>query len=220
MKFRMRSRPQTADHRVTHLIASMCLRYPDDDLFSRADMLHAALSEQPRGPAADELHAFLGQLSGRLQQQYVDVFDLSQRQTLYLSYWSDGDTRRRGETLASFKRLYRDSGFVVDLHGELPDHLPIVLEFAARVDPVRGVELLTEHRGALELIRFALLDKASPYAHVLAAVCATLPGQSPPDRASAQAMRPRSPETESVGLEPFDPRLLPLHTGTEAGVGR
>jgi nitrate reductase delta subunit len=44
---------------------------------------------------------------------------------------------------------------------------------------------------------------------VVAAVCATLPGASPADRAAVQAMA-GGPPTESVGLEPYDPRLLPM----------
>ncbi|WOC13074.1 nitrate reductase molybdenum cofactor assembly chaperone [Gordonia sp. MP11Mi] len=225
MRLHLRSeRSSAADHRVVRLAASWCLAYPDAGLLRRIDLLRAGLADIPETSASTELATFLDHLSetdpARLTQDYVDVFDLSGRQTLFLTYWTDGDTRRRGETLAAIKRGYRDSGFAVDLRGELPDYLPVILEFAARVDPERGGTLLAEHRGALELIRFALLDKASPYAHVLAAVCATLPGESPPDRASAIAMRGHRPEVESVGLEPFDPRLLPLHTGAEAGALR
>ncbi len=44
---------------------------------------------------------------------------------------------------------------------------------------------------------------------VVAAVCATLPGASPADRAAVQAMV-GGPPTEFVGLEPYDPRLLPM----------
>ncbi|MCF8568720.1 nitrate reductase molybdenum cofactor assembly chaperone [Gordonia sp. HY002] len=225
MRLRLRSeRSPATDHRVVRLAASWCLAYPDDDLLDKVDLLRAGVAETPQTAASNELAAFLDHLSAtdpaRLRQDYVDVFDLSGRQTLFLTYWTDGDTRRRGETLAAIKRVYRDSGFVVDLRGELPDHLPVVLEFAARVDPERGTTLLAEHRGALELIRFSLLDKKSPYAHVLAAICATLPGESPPDRAAAVAMRGHHPEVETVGLEPFDPRLLPLHTGAEAGALR
>ena len=148
---------------------------------------------------------------GELIDDYVDTFDLSRKQTLYLSYWTDGDTRRRGSALGEFKTLYRDSGHLVDLHGELPDHLPIVLEFAARVDPAAGARVLEKYRPALELIRFALQDRCSPYTDVLAAICSTLPGESPADQRAARALTPAL-GVESVGLEPFDPRLLPLST--------
>ncbi|KJR09545.1 nitrate reductase molybdenum cofactor assembly chaperone [Gordonia sp. PS3] len=204
------------DARVVHQIAAWSLGYPDAEFFGRIDLMRSALDETAAGESADALRGFLDHAASadpsQLAQHYTDVFDLSRKQTLYLSYWSAGDTRRRGSVLTDFKQLYRDSGFVVDLHGELPDHLPVVLEFAALADPERGVQVLTENRPSLELIRLSLVDAGSPYADVLAAVCATLPGQSPPDRASALAMAGPERAVETVGLEPYDARLLPLFT--------
>ncbi|MGW9266107.1 nitrate reductase molybdenum cofactor assembly chaperone [Gordonia terrae] len=208
-------RPRTsAEPNVVRLIASWCLSYPDDEVLGRVELMRAALDEQEDPDTGDLLRHTIGHLADgdptTLRRDYIEIFDLSKRHTLYLSYWSDGDTRRRGTSLGEFKQAYRDSGFLVDLHGELPDHLPIVLEFSARADPVRGVELLEKHRAALELIRFALLDAESPYAGAVQAVCATLPTPSPPDRAAALAMCGPA-QTETVGLEPFDPRLLPIN---------
>ena len=97
-----------------------------------------------------------------MQNHYVEIFDLSRRHTLYLSYYTDGDTRRRGETLMTIKQRYRRSGFLVDTHGELPDYLPLILEYAARVDPRDGAALLQDFRRSLELLRLALVDKAHP----------------------------------------------------------
>ncbi|GEE04061.1 nitrate reductase molybdenum cofactor assembly chaperone [Gordonia spumicola] len=209
-----------ADVRVIHQVAAWCLGYPDAELFGRLDLMRAALAESPGDDAVRLLQRFLDAASTTdptgLAQHYTDVFDLSRKQTLYLSYWSAGDTRRRGAVLGEFKRLYRDSGLLVNLHGELPDYLPIVLEFAALADPARGGKALADSRSAIELIRFALVDVGSPYADVLAAVCATLPGDSPPDRASALATASPSPSVETVGLEPYDSRLLPILTGREA----
>ncbi|GAA3031257.1 hypothetical protein GCM10010528_10600 [Gordonia defluvii] len=208
-----------ADHRVAYQVASWCLQYPDDGVLARIDLLRAALAEQPSSPVNRALAQFVNHVASsdpaELRREYVDVFDLSRRQTLYLTYWSDGDTRRRGAALASIKRRYRDAGFLVDTHGELTDYLPMVLEFAARVDPRNGRELLIEHRPSLELIRLALAEKDSAYADVLVALCATLPGESPADKASALAMRAGSETVEQVGLESGDPRLMPLFTTAE-----
>ena len=208
-------RSTSADHRVAWLTASWCLEYPDETLLGRIPLVRSALDEQTDHPSIRGLLRFLDHLGssalGELIDDYVDTFDLSRKQTLYLSYWTDGDTRRRGSALGEFKTLYRDSGHLVDLHGELPDHLPIVLEFAARVDPAAGARVLEKYRPALELIRFALQDRCSPYTDVLAAICSTLPGESPADQRAARALTPAL-GVESVGLEPFDPRLLPLST--------
>lgn len=208
------ARPDGADPavRVVRQVASRVLAYPDADLIGWLPSLRAALAEHSGRPLSD-LRGFLDFLETTplrdLERHYVEVFDISRRHALYLSYWTDGDTRRRGEVLAQFKAVYRTSGFLVDTAGELPDFLPMVLEFAAVADPVAGDELLRDYRPSLELLRIGLVEDGTPYAAVLTAVCGTLPGPSPADRAAVQAMA-GPPPTESVGLEPYDPRLLPL----------
>jgi nitrate reductase molybdenum cofactor assembly chaperone NarJ/NarW len=199
-----RGRPRDADSRVVHLVAAWCLDYPTPALVERLPQLAAALAEQPSTPAVTALTGLVDHLAStpleELQRAYVDVFDLSRMQTLYLSYWTDGDTRRRGEVLAGFKAAYRAGGFLVDTRGELTDYLPMVLEFAARVDPEAGQGLLRTYRPSLELMRIGLQEKGSPYAAALVAVCAGLPGESPLDRAAVQAMvNAAGPSVELVG---------------------
>jgi nitrate reductase delta subunit len=199
-----------------HLVAARCLDYPSEDLLAALPMLADALAEQRDSRAAGHLEPLLAHLGATpldaLQRAYVDTFDLSRKHALYLSYWTDGDTRRRGEVLGRFKAAYRASGFVVDTHGELPDFLPMVLEFAAVADPEAGRAILEEYRPSLELLRIALQEKGSHYAAAAVAVCATLPGESPRDRAAVMAMAGLGgpPPVETVGLDPYDPRLLPL----------
>ncbi len=218
--------PRTGDDRVVHLVAGRCLDYPSAELLAALPAMREALTEHRDSPGAPELASLLDHLGGadvaRLQRTYVDTFDLSRKHALYLSYWTDGDTRRRGEVLGRFKTAYRSSGAVVDTHGELPDYLPMVLEFAARVDSEAGRAILQDYRASLELLRIALQEKQSPYAGALVAVCATLPGESPPDRAAVMEMVGMTGPhpTEAVGLEPYDPRLLPLQpvpSGTTSG---
>jgi nitrate reductase molybdenum cofactor assembly chaperone NarJ/NarW len=211
------TRRAARNRRVVHQVASWCLAYPDTALLDRLRVLEAATTELPAGIARDGLGRVLGHLArtplSELQLEYVTVFDLSRKHALYLSYWTDGDTRRRGEVLARFKQRYRASGFLVDTGGELPDFLPMVLEYAAVADPADGRAMLQEYRPSLELIRLALVDAGSAYAGALEAVCSTLPGDSPLDVAAVHRMAAAGPPTEQVGLEPYDPRLLPLAEG-------
>ncbi|MFS3127294.1 nitrate reductase molybdenum cofactor assembly chaperone [Nocardioides sp. Bht2] len=198
-------------NRVLHQVAAWCLSYPDEQLLDQLPLLQAALGEIA---VDDRGLSDLLELLGRRpledsQRAYVELFDLDRKHALHLSYWTDGDTRRRGEALAGFKSVYRDSGFLVRTGGELPDHLCLVLEFAAVVDPEAGSALLQQYRASLELLRLGLIEAGSPYAAALSAVCSTLPGASPTDRAAAMALH-GPPPTETVGLEPFDPRLLPM----------
>ena len=67
---------------------------------------------------------------------------MRRRATMYLTYWTAGDTRNRGREMLVFATAYRDAG-VEPPRAEAPDHLPVVLEFAATVDPETGRRLLT-----------------------------------------------------------------------------
>ncbi len=201
------------DHRRVYLAASLLLDYPREGFDDTARLLIDELAAETGEPAQALARAARDLLElpvAELQRQYVDTFDLSRKHALYLSYWTDGDTRRRGEVLAAFKKRYRASGFLVNLGGELPDYLPVVLEYAALADYADGQAMLQEYRPSLELLRMALEENGSPYQHVLLGLCGSLPGSSPADRQQVMAMAGYGPPTESVGLDPYDPRLLPL----------
>src|SRR5690606_16605978 len=117
---------------VVFQAASLLLAYPDEELLARLDLIEEAVDETSVAHhfAPTITHLRGGTLTD-IQSWHVQEFDLSRRHALHLSYWTDGDTRRRGEVLLGFKQVYRESGLLVDLAGELPDHLPTVLEFAA-----------------------------------------------------------------------------------------
>jgi nitrate reductase delta subunit len=198
--------------RVVRQAAAVCLGYPGREEITSSEVIRAALAEQaPHQIAAFEpLLAYWQSCDlATIQTHYVDVFDLSRKHSLYLSYWTDGDTRRRGEVLAAFKQRYRRSGFLVDTGGELPDYLPMVLEYAAVVDPVDGTALLQEYRSSVELLRLALAESGTPYAGVMTAVCSTLPGPSPTDRKAVMAMAAAGPPAEMVSLEPYGAAFPP-----------
>lgn len=151
---------------VLYQAAALCLTYPDDDFRARLPLLREA---------APQLREFVDHAAltppQELAAHYVQVFDFKNRHSLYLSWWQDGDTRRRGMSLVRFKEVYRAAG--LEFTGEeLPDFLPAVLEFAARTG---DTALLTENREGLEQLRSRLTDFGTPYASVLDAVCATLP---------------------------------------------
>lgn len=206
--------------RLTHQVAACCLDYPTEELLGQLPSLRAAVDQLPPGQQAGLrplLDHFASTPLEALQRDYVDVFDLAKNRALYLSYWTDGDTRRRGAVLASIKARYRASGWLVDTHGELTDYLPMVLEYAALADPVDGPALLQEYRASLELLKFALRDHGTPYAGALDAVCDTLPGPSPDDVAAVHRMAAAGPPREEVGLDAYDPRLLAMSTATRAG---
>lgn len=198
------------DPRLVLQAASLVLAYPDEQLLANLDTIEAALA----GTSAYEqflpvlTHLREGRpgdegdprtLLARLQAFHVAEFDLSRKHALHLSYWTDGDTRRRGASLVELQQAYRDSDLDIDLRGELPDYLPVMLEFAA-ASPDGGLALLQRFRASLELIRLALVADDLPHAGVLAAVCDCLPGESAQTRAEVQARFGTPQPVEFVGL--------------------
>ncbi|MFG2717858.1 nitrate reductase molybdenum cofactor assembly chaperone [Streptomyces sp. NPDC048416] len=189
-----------------HQAASLLLGYPDAQWPGRLRIVRHALGQLPTADAELMLRFCdsVAQVAPmELGARYVATFDRSRRRALHLTYYTDGDTRRRGASLARLKALFREHGWEQS-DGELPDFLPGVLEFAARC-PEPGLAVLVEHRAALELLGHALEKFASPHADVVRAVCRTLPGPAPADHAAALRLARNGPPTETVGLAPFSP---------------
>ena len=198
--------PATLPGQATgYKLASVLLQYPTRALFDGLDELDAAARSAPRA-ARGHLAAFLAWLRAtpphEVAQHYVETFDLRRRSALYLTYYRHGDTRRRGMALLAFKTAYRAAGLEPD-GAELPDYLPVVLDFAA-VAPA-GEDLLRRHRADLELLRRALHEAGTPYARVVDAVCAQLPRLGRRDLLRVRAAEQQGPPAEDVGLEPFAP---------------
>jgi nitrate reductase delta subunit len=149
--------------------------------------------------------AYLGRTEAiALQQAYVETFDLQRRASLYLTYFTHGDTRQRGSALLRLKRFYASAGLSLASR-ELPDYLPLMLEFAALAPYGVGEQLLAEHRAGLELLRLALRERASPYLELLDAVCAALPSLALEQLEAVRRMAAEGPPAERVGLQPFAP---------------
>jgi nitrate reductase delta subunit len=196
------SRQQVA---ATRQAAALLLAYPDDMLLERLPMLSDVLDALP-ADLGDPLRRLADHLGGapllRLQKDYVETFDLRARCCLYLTWWTHGDTRERGKALVGFKEIYRAAGLTPPAD-ELPDHLCVVLEFAAIGDERAGGTLLAQHRAALELVHDSLRKRQSPYAAAVEALLATLPPAGADVRETVRRIARTGPPREQVGLEPY-----------------
>ena len=203
-----RRRGRRAHATAVYELCAVLLLYPDEELLAARDEFSRAVAELPRSEAAEALERFLSWWAGsdplHVAQHYVETIDLHKRSGLYLTFYGEGDKRERGGALLRLKQIYRASG--LPLEGtELPDYLPVMLEFAAMAPEGRGELVLREHRAALELVRLSLRDHGSPYADVVHAVCLTLGDLSAADRARTALLVAGGPPQELVGLEPFAP---------------
>jgi nitrate reductase delta subunit len=106
--------------------------------------------------------------------------------------------------LLRLKRLYTAAGLPLQ-EPELPDYLPVMLEFAALAPAGHGRRLLAEHRPGLELLRAALRECGSPYLLLIDAVCADLPRLVHAELERVRRLAVEGPPLEEVGLQPFAP---------------
>jgi nitrate reductase delta subunit len=164
-------------HAVVLRAAALLLDYPQTD-HAEADarLIDAAVAELPNRPPCRQLRAFLEwwlKLSARDREaSYVETFDLSPHHSLHLSSWHGGDAAERSACLLSLRAAYCAADVEVS-SAELPDYLPLLLEFAAALPDAWS--LLAAETEALEGLRQSLAAAKSPFELVLSAVLATLP---------------------------------------------
>lgn len=207
MRLRRRT-DHTLHDRLVWQAASLLLAYPDEQHQARLGTVESLLGHIAGEPAqllAETVAALRDTPAMTSAAQYVDTFDLKKSTTMLLTYWTGGDTRNRGAQMVAFTQAYRDAGVQPPKH-EAPDHLPVVLEFAATVDPAAGRRLLAAHRVPIDVLRQALSEAGSPYAPTVTAVCSTLPEVPGGD---TQHLLRSGPPTESVGLQPFQLTVPP-----------
>jgi nitrate reductase delta subunit len=183
--------------------ASLLLRYPDEPVLDALPLITAVLPGLP-ADVATPLQAMAAHRNGtdptRLRTEYVELFDFRRRCCLHLTYYTAGDTRKRGEALVLFAAAYKAAGLEL-VDGELPDYLPAVLDLAAQHDD--GWRLLRENRIGLDLLSQALAKENSVYRPAIEGVRAMLPPPQPGDIAAAIRLAQTGPPVEQVGLEPF-----------------
>ncbi|TVT24887.1 nitrate reductase molybdenum cofactor assembly chaperone [Amycolatopsis rhizosphaerae] len=202
-----RAAPRPADTTLLFKITSILLQYPDDRVHTHLADVTAAYPAITDAGACERLAGFTGWLAGRTPteaaQHYVATFDHTRRRSLYLTYYRHGDTRARGLALLALKHTYRQAGYPAPAD-ELPDFLPLMLEFAAAA-PEPGQRVLIHCRAGLELLTEAVHATGSPYAALLDVIRGRLPGLTPRHRDVLRALAEAGPPAEQVGLEPFAP---------------
>jgi nitrate reductase delta subunit len=201
-------------------LASVLLQYPDDArVAAAAEAVELAIEPANRRQATN-LRRFCGWYSsrstGELRRIYVDAFDFSKQCSLHLTYHVHGDRRQRGLAMLELKQAYRAAGFEAP-GDELPDYLPLMLEFAALAPGDAGAELLEEHRVAIELVRAGLERDQSPFAPVLECVVCGMGRLGSHKLARIRRLAAEGPPSEQVGLEPFaPPEVMPTEAGEQA----
>jgi nitrate reductase delta subunit len=187
-------------------LASLLLQYPTPELrtaLAAADDRDLGGLRRCRAAVREllELHATAS--PGELDRLYTETFDFSKQRSLHLTYHLHGDSRQRGIALLRLKQAYDAAGFELS-SAELPDFLPLMLEFAV-LAPAAGRELLAQHTVSIQLVRASLRRDSNAYVGALDLVAERLPSLSRRELAKLRRLAASGPPTEQVGLEPFAP---------------
>lgn len=191
--------------RTVFAAASWLIDYPGDELLARLPQIRRLIDEAglPERLRKD-LSATIDHLGDSdvltTRSEYVETFDTRRKGCLFLTYFSNGDTRRRGQALLEIKDIYRQAGLDMD-DTQLPDHLTYVLEFAAGHDLSAGVRILLSNRAGIELLRLHLTEIDSPWAGTIRAVCGTLPELDGDDIHAVERLAAEGPAEETVGID-------------------
>lgn len=183
--------PATHDddaRRSIFIVAARLLAYPDRAWWSLLPEIEAYLRDLPTSDPVATLLTVAGRLRELgvtdLEARYVATFDFNEPTALYLTAHELGDSRRRGQALIELRRLLRAAGFE-EATAELPDYLPLLLEFlghapaGAPSDALDALDALERRLAAVcERIR-ANLDAENLYRDIFVALREVLP--EPPE---------------------------------------
>lgn len=174
----------TESDRLLLKLLSLLLQYPDPKLTADLAGLGELAGELPEA-CLEQIHRrFLPYLQSSpllsIQQAYTQTFDLNPATCLYLTYHRWGDGKERGRDLARLRRSYQDAGYE-DACGELPDYLPMVLEFASVSPGDTGFALLREFSSEIEQLHAHLQESRSPYAGLLGLLAEVFTAPGPED---------------------------------------
>ncbi|MDI6839206.1 MAG: nitrate reductase molybdenum cofactor assembly chaperone [Rhizobiaceae bacterium] len=156
-------------------IISLLLSYPSDELLAGAPELKAALDGDDT--IAREVKLLLGRLIDDLagqdlydaQERYVYLFDRSRSLSLHLFEHVHGESRDRGQAMVDLMTMYEDSGFVIDAK-ELPDYLPLFLEFLSTRSVEEVDDLLAQTAHITAALGERLKKRQSVYADAFLAL--------------------------------------------------
>lgn len=166
-------------------ITSLLLSYPTEGLIEGAPELKTALEGDDT--IAREVKLLLGRLIDDLagqdlyeaQERYVYLFDRSRSLSLHLFEHVHGESRDRGQAMVDLMTMYEDNGFVIDAK-ELPDYLPLFLEFLSTRSKEEIYDLLHQTGHITAALGERLKKRDSVYSNAFAAL--GLVSKSMPDQ--------------------------------------
>lgn len=153
-------------------IVSVLLSYPTAELLAAAPELHAAIAaDRLTGPREKAwLGALVDDLADRdlydAEERYVMLFDRTRTLSLHLFEHVHGESRDRGQAMVDLAAMYESQGLDISA-GEMPDFLPLFLEYLSTRSAEEVHSLLGQTLHILSALRARLQKRDSIYANAL-----------------------------------------------------
>jgi len=154
---------------ILYTILSRLLDYPDSDLKGNLDVIDEVLEKDSHITEQEHtaITAFIEQMRQKslmeLQQDYVQIFDMVPEHSLHLTHHLFGDDRGRGPALVDLSEHYKGMGLGMKV-GEIPDYLPLILEYVSTLDEIAARIFLADAGKVLTVIAANLEKSGSHYA--------------------------------------------------------
>jgi nitrate reductase delta subunit len=191
---------------MIYRIISALLDYPDATLRAALPEIVTAISSAADVSTAERrvLNEFVARLlagdSIACEEEYVRTFDMTPEHSLHLTHHLIGEDKNRGPALIDLTRLYQQRGLTIAAN-ELPDHLPLMLEFVSLLRADDGEAFLCGWHKVLRQLRANLAAGGSPYAALVELVEARTRAATA-DAATVTAAPKTDPSLDDGGFEP------------------
>jgi nitrate reductase delta subunit len=201
---------------------SALLSYPSEEMRSALPEIANAISATPLVAPRErrDLLDLIDEIGrGKLleaEERYVDLFDRGRALSLHLFEHLHGESRDRGKAMVELKQIYERAGFELSTR-ELPDYLPVVLEYLSCRDIAEAQAMLADCAHILKTIGRSLIARRSRYAAVLQALI-VIAGEGPIDVAKVPPAKERTEALDRDWVEEPAFAGAPLSTSPPTGM--
>lgn len=170
-------RKKAIEAKTVYSIISYLLQYPSKEITFSMTAIKETIGDMEHPQLYMHFSSFfhwIGDMTeAEWEEHYIQTFDFGKKTNLYISYDLKGEDKERGTVLLNIKQAYRAGGFKVD-SDELPDYLPMMLEFCAHAEPDDRRNLIETYYPQIKGIREGLVEAQSGYTFILDALLVTL----------------------------------------------
>ncbi len=156
-------------------VLSLLLSYPEAEMLEALDEMAAVVEQENLLPEShkESVLALIDSYRGAdlldSQERYVALFDRGRFLSLHIFEHVHGESRDRGQAMVNLLHMYEAHGFEMSSH-ELPDYIPLFLEFLSQLEKTEAVSLLDDAMPVLSLLGARLSERGSEFRAVFDAL--------------------------------------------------